>query len=168
MVVSFHLSWRSAMATAPSSRLRRILSFLVTGVVVPALLNTFLIVRTGDGRQVAELASACVRSLCDSEERVTVQGVGASEEEAWRDAVHVALRTAVSPLVDAQTWDRDGRFICASVLGDGQGLITRCQDLGWKWDRGSVRREVAVFVNRAALVSKLRAAHLRVVAEVAQ
>jgi hypothetical protein len=156
------------MITAQSRWLRRVLSVLVTGVVVPVLLHAFTDPGTNDGRPAALLASSYVGPLGDAEERVTAQGVGVSPEEAWRDALGIALRTVVGQLVDAQTWARDGRFICTSVLGNGQGLVTRCQDLGCLWDRGSVRREVVVFVNRAALVSKLRAAQLRVVADVAR
>jgi hypothetical protein len=143
----------------------------LTGLVVPLLVNVLTDARPGGNVSRGSLTSfpqGCPRPSPEAEERVLAQGWGPTAEEAWRDAVRSALRTAVTALVDAHTWARDGRFICASVLGDGQGLVTRCQDLGCTWDRGAVGREVAVFVARAALVDKLRAARVPVLGDVAR
>jgi hypothetical protein len=102
----------------------------------------------------------------DTEARVIVQGIGATPDEAWYEAQRTALREAVMPMVDAQTLARDGKCIWATVFQNVGKLITRCQDLECTCNQGVWHREVMVFIARAELADRLRAAHVSVVGDV--
>jgi hypothetical protein len=151
------------MAT-PSKFLGSLFTLFFTGVMAPVLVRQFNEACDGRADAVPTLPRGATR-LPEAEVRVMAQGIGATPEEAWYAAQYNALRTAVTPMVDAQTWAQEGMYIGATVRRDAGQLITRCQDLGCVRDGGLWRRDVAVFVARAELAAKLKAAHVRIVVE---
>jgi hypothetical protein len=96
--------------------------------------------------------------------QVIVHGVGHTPEEALHDALRTALRQALAAQVDAATWARSGQALFESVLRHSSGLILSCKELGaskeWRLLGALHHKDVAVEMNRRALVDRLRAARL--------
>jgi len=96
---------------------------------------------------------------------ITVQGVGSTPAEALRDAVGKALRKAVAGMLTADGWAGNWRVVRDVVLGKGDSLILRCEDLGCRKEREQgrdvYRKTVAVVVARRALAERLKAVRVR-------
>ena len=151
------------MAAKKSGCLGAATSLVFTSVVGPILVqvgtNAF---KSEDGPRpcpattTTSWSSPHVPPIPDVEVQVIAQGVGATPESAWDDAVSNGVRTAILSQMDAQSCAQNATNSCAAVPHDTRSLITRCVDLGCLGRPGVWRREVAVFVDRAALIEKLR------------
>src|SRR5262245_703731 len=157
------------MARRRSARLGSILSVMFTSLVAPVLVHFLL-----DPPRLRERPR-------EPAERVTVwsarfppaspgtevcliaAGEGPTAQAAREDAVNNALGAEGASLVDAPTWQRQSKSICAALAADAKTLVVRSQDLECTFDRGLWRRKLAVVVDRDKLASKLRDMHLLVV-----
>ena len=173
------------MARKTSGGFGKVVAVVFTSVVAPVLVH--VAVRDSNGDEAPPSRSAAARVSEDPSAgprppvvptgfasqspasappvvtlQVIVQGAGKTPEEALRQALHTALDRAAAALVDAESWASNGAALRASLARDGGDLIRGWRDLGgrkeWKL-RGTVyHREVAVDVNREALLTRLRAA----------
>jgi len=93
--------------------------------------------------------------------QIIVQGVGRTPGEASQDALRTAVGQALAAQVDAETWARSGRAILDVVLRNCGGIILSWKELKatkeWKLTGPWHHREVAVTLDRRALVGRLRA-----------
>jgi hypothetical protein len=98
--------------------------------------------------------------------QVIAQGVGRTPDAALQDGLRKALRQALAAQVDAATWARSGHALFERVLGHGDGLILGFKRLGaskeWRLLGTLHHQDVAVEVDRQALVAGLKAAQMSV------
>jgi hypothetical protein len=98
--------------------------------------------------------------------QVIAHGVGRTPDAALQDGLRKALRQALAAQVDAATWARSGHALFDNVLGRGDGLVLGFKRLGaskeWRLLGTLHHQDVAVEVDRQALVAGLKAAQMSV------
>jgi len=95
--------------------------------------------------------------------RVIARGVGSTPEEALQDALRAALRQAVAARADGGGWARGSLAPWEDTGRDG-GLVLGWRELRatkeWRLRGALYHTEVAVDVDRNALAERLRGAHV--------
>jgi len=96
--------------------------------------------------------------------QVIAEGVGASSDEAIKDAFRNAVRQVVGAVVDAETLIKDDQVIDDKVLTYSDGLITKYEEVpGSKKSQGGLLRiKITAVVERKTVVAKLKAANVTV------
>jgi hypothetical protein len=106
-------------------------------------------------RQSGYLPAAPIDTL-----HIVAEGQGKTPTDAAHDALRAALFKAIAAEMSMEARQHDGPTLTASILRDSSSLVVTWKELNaWKvWKlRGTVHhKEIAVEVNRQALVERLR------------
>ncbi len=93
--------------------------------------------------------------------QVVAEGVGASPDEALKDAFRNAVRQVVGAVVDAETLIKDDQVIDDKVLTYSDGFITRYEEVSGSKKHGSLfHLKIKAVVERKSVVAKLKAANV--------
>jgi hypothetical protein len=95
-------------------------------------------------------------------EKVVAEGVGATADEALKDAFRNAVRQVVGAVVDAETLLKNDEVISDKVLTYSDGFIKKYDEVSKKKDGGLFRVKIAANVERRSVVAKLKAANVTV------
>jgi hypothetical protein len=95
-------------------------------------------------------------------EKIVAEGVGATADEALKDAFRNAVRQVVGAVVDAEILVKNEDIISDKVLTYSDGFIPKYEQIGKKQDKGLFRIKIAADVERRSVVAKLRAAQVTV------
>lgn len=91
---------------------------------------------------------------------VVAEGVGATGEEALKDAFRNAVRQVVGALVDAETLIQNDQVVADKVLTYSDGFVPKYEELSKQQDRGLVRVRIKATVERRSVAAKLQAANV--------
>lgn len=153
------------MVAKLSGGLVKAVAVVFTSLVAPVLVNVAVReIRTDEPAPAVPLPSPPVAaaSLPGEVTRVIAKGVGRTPEQAVEQALRTALREALAAEVDARALARGGPELFEAFWLDRALLIRSCKDIaaGTEWGLyGKMhRREIAVELDRHALVQRLHAA----------
>jgi hypothetical protein len=97
-----------------------------------------------------------------AQEKVVAEGLGATADEALKDAYRNAVRQVVGAVVDAETLLKNDEVISDKVLTYSDGFIKTYDEISKKKDRDLFRVKIAAQVERRSVVAKLKAANITV------
>jgi hypothetical protein len=95
-------------------------------------------------------------------EKVVAEGVGATADEALKDAFRNAVRQVVGAVVDAETLLKNDEVISDKVLTYSDGFIKKYDEISNKKERGLFRVKIAANVERRSVVAKLKEARITI------
>jgi hypothetical protein len=170
------------MAAKGSGPLTKAVAAILTGVVVPVLVDLAqkniidpdARAERGRGEHApspgGEAARPAWRPVPTKAPRpaevthVIARGVGSTPEEAIQDALRAALRQAVAAQADGGTWARGSLALWEDAGRDGGGLVLGWRELRatkeWRLRGALYHTEVEVEVDRNALAERLRGGHV--------
>lgn len=93
---------------------------------------------------------------------VIAEGVGATGDEALKDAFRNAVRQVVGAVVDTETMVKNDELIADKVLTYSGGFVKKYDEISKKEDKGLVRMKIKAQVESKSLVAKLKAANVKV------
>jgi hypothetical protein len=94
---------------------------------------------------------------------VVAEGVGATPEDALKDAFRAAVRQVVGALVDEETVVKNDKVISEKVLTYSDGIIKDgYKELGRTNDNGLWRIKISAKVERRSVALRLKEAHVTV------
>src|SRR6516225_711892 len=92
---------------------------------------------------------------------VVAEGVGATPEDALKDAFRAAVRQVVGALVDEETVVKNDKVISEKVLTYSDGIIKDgYKELGRTNDNGLWRIKISAKVERRSVALRLKEAHV--------
>ncbi len=94
--------------------------------------------------------------------QVIAEGVGATGDEALKDAFRNAVRQVVGAVVDAETLVKNDEIISDKVLTYSDGFVKTYEEIGKKQDKGLFRTKIKATVERRSVIAKLQAANITV------
>ena len=97
-----------------------------------------------------------------SAEQVVAEGVGASADEALKDAFRNAVRQVVGAVVDEETRIKNEEVISDKVLTYSNGFINRYEELQRKMQGGLHRIKIKATVERLGIVAKLKEYNIKI------
>lgn len=81
-------------------------------------------------------------------ERVVVDGIGLTADEALRDAFRAAVRQVLGTIVDAETRVESDQLFRDRVLTFSEGFVSHYDDIGQSMANGLVKRSIIAWVRR--------------------
>ncbi|MFM7074371.1 MAG: hypothetical protein ACKO38_21490 [Planctomycetota bacterium] len=94
------------------------------------------------------VGSALMRWDAKGAERVAVNGVGLTADEALRDAFRAAVRQVLGAIVDAETRIESDQLLRDRVLTFSEGFVSHYEDVGQSVANGLVKRSIIAWVRR--------------------
>ena len=94
--------------------------------------------------------------------QVIAEGVGATGDEALKDAFRNAVRQVVGAVVDAETLVKNDEIISDKVLTYSDGFVKTYEEISKKQDKGLFRTKIKATVERRSVIAKLQAANITV------
>ena len=94
--------------------------------------------------------------------QIIAEGVGATGDEALRDAFRNAVRQVVGAVVDAETLVKNDEIISDKVLTYSDGFVKTYEEISKKQDKGLFRTKIKATVERRSVIAKLKAANITV------
>lgn len=118
--------------------------------------------KPADKAEPPKQADAGKPAAAPATQTVIAEGVGASADEALKDAFRAAVRQVVGAVVDAETLIKNDQIISDKVLTYSDGFVVKYDELSKKQDKGIFRVKINAQVERRSLVAKLKAANVTV------
>jgi hypothetical protein len=96
----------------------------------------------------AQVGMALLRWAPKDAERVEVEGVGLTPDEALRDAFRNAVRQVMGTIIDAETRVESDQSLRERVLTFSEGFVSHFEEQGQSVANGLVRRSIRAWVRR--------------------
>ncbi len=97
---------------------------------------------------VTQVGQELLRWDVKDSERIEVEGVGLTPEEALRDAFRNAVRMVLGAIIDAETRVEADQSLRERVLTFSEGYVSHYEELGQSASQGLVRRRIVAWVRR--------------------
>lgn len=98
----------------------------------------------------------------NNKSQVIAEGIGATADEALKDAFRNAVRQVVGAVVDAETLVKNDEVISDKVLTYSDGFIKKYDEISKKQDKGLIRIKITAEVERRSVIGKLTANNVKV------
>lgn len=93
---------------------------------------------------------------------VIAEGVGATADEALKDAFRNSVRQVVGAVVDAETLVKNDEIISDKVLTYSDGFVKTYEEISKKQDKGLFRTKIKATIERRSVIAKLKAANITI------